>query len=73
MMTGLGLEVRRRGWTVKQALGTVGNDVCSSLIELSVPAPNGVRPLRRRIVLRARAIDTRQDRDRLTLVCHRAR
>jgi hypothetical protein len=52
-------------------VGTVGNDVCSSLIELAVQAPSGSKPLRRKIVLRARAIDTRQDRDRLTLVCHR--
>ena len=70
-LSALGLEVRRRGHVIAEGAAPVGNDVCSPLIRLVMPAPkkSGARAIRRKFQLRARSEDRRADTDRFILVC----
>jgi hypothetical protein len=70
-MGSLGLEVRRHNRVVTRSVDVVGDDYCTSLIELATPGPVGAhqRAERRKVVFRVQAEDGRRDRDRVTLIC----
>jgi hypothetical protein len=70
---GLGLEIRRHGQLVTAAVAPAGNNLCSPLINLTVPAPHvsGGNPVRRRFRMRSKAVGGRRDGDRLILKCYR--
>jgi hypothetical protein len=65
----LGLEVRRRGRVVADAITPMGHNQCSPLIRLVTPAPKRGKVVRRKFQLRARDAGKRRDTDRFTLIC----
>ena len=67
----LGLEMRRRGRVIVDAISPVGGNRCSSLIRLETPAPKGGRgkAVRQKFRFRSRATDGRRDNDRFVLEC----
>jgi hypothetical protein len=69
----LGLEIRRRGRTLSAAAAPAGPDLCSPLVNLTVPAPAaaGGKPVRRKFRMRAGASDGRRDDDVVVLQCSR--
>jgi len=73
MLASLGLEVRRGKTVIAAATGSGVQNVCSPLIELSMPAPaaEGRKPIRRKFRMRTQAGDGRRDADRLVLECGR--
>ncbi len=72
-MGSLGLEVRRHNRVITRSVDVVGDDYCTSLIELATPGPVGRRQNaeRRKVVFLAQAEDGRRDRDRVTFICRR--
>jgi hypothetical protein len=69
----LGLAIRHGNQIVIGALAPAGDNVCSPLTNLVVPAPavSGGKPVRRRFRMRGHSIDHRADSDRLILECYR--
>jgi cysteine-rich repeat protein len=67
----LGLEVRRRGRVIGGAGQVIGDNQCTSIIRLAVPAPKGKRakPVRQKFRLQAYAEDGQRDTDRFVLAC----
>jgi hypothetical protein len=65
----MGVEIRRRGRVMAEAVPTEAQPSCSPLVDLVVPAPKGGKPTRRRFQLRGDASDGRRDLDTLILEC----
>jgi len=67
----LGVEVRRRGRVMSAASQSIGNNVCSSVIRLTTPAPKKSRGkvVRQKFRLQARDERGRRDTDRFVLEC----
>jgi 6-phosphogluconolactonase (cycloisomerase 2 family) len=70
MLAALGLEIRRGKSVVTAAAAPAGQNLCSPLVEVAMPAPApGGRPVRRKLQMRATAADNLRDADRLVLEC----
>jgi cysteine-rich repeat protein len=66
----LGLEVRRRRRVVSGAVTTIGGDVCSPMVRLATPAPQGnKKKSKQKFQIQARTAGGMVDKDKLTLIC----
>jgi hypothetical protein len=58
---------------ISPAVSPKGNNACSALTDIVVPAPtvSGSKPVRKRFRVRGFSVDQRRDSDKLILECYR--
>jgi len=71
-LSSLGVGVRRGAQTIAPTVTATGNNHCSALVDLTVPAPAaGAKPVRRKFRMRGHDVAGHADADALILECYR--